>query len=245
MIGHTLKLDLDTDRHLIVGDLHGWYNTFMRLLEKANYDPTKDVIYSVGDLIDRGPQSVEIIEFFQRERCYAVKGNHELMMLDNQWFETWISNGGINTLESVKNSKVEFGWFCDLIRPLPWVIDVGDNEDEHAFRIIHAEVAPGWPESYFQRMLNDAIDHNDVSLSRCLWSRKLIQSAQANAAMLKPTDYKINFHKERFRTVFTGHTPINKAFKCGDHWFIDTFRNKTLTMIDAVTKETFVEQIIV
>lgn len=239
MLNHTLKLDLGTDRHLVVGDLHGRYDQFMRLLEIANYDPSSDVLYSVGDLIDRGPKSVECVEFFLGERRYAIKGNHEAMMLDSEYFSTWISNGGTACLNSLSDHDRDIAWLCDLVRPLPWVIDVGENEEEDAFRIIHAEFPPGWPEDYFQNMLSYALNADDPAFARCIWSRKLITAASANLAQGFPADRGIQFNGRRFRTVFTGHTPCTHAFQCGDHWFLDTWRGHHLTLMDAITKETF------
>lgn len=240
MFDHTLKLDFGTDRHLIVGDLHGRYAQFIQLLENANYDPAKDILYSVGDLIDRGPKSVECVQFFaNNERCYAIKGNHELMLLDAEWVETWLGNGGIACLNSLTDHDKRVEWLQDIVRPWPWVIDVGEDDDEHAFRIIHAEMPAGWPESYFQNMLSMALNHNDPAFNRCVWSRKLINAAAGNLAVSAPTNQGIEFHKERYRTVFTGHTPCLSAFQCGDHWFLDTYRGHHLTLIDAITKETF------
>ena len=239
MLNHTLKMDLENDRHLIVGDMHGRYDHFLKLLEIANYDPAKDVIYSVGDLIDRGPKSVECVEFFQQERCYAIKGNHEMMMLDPAWSETWLDNGGMQCLTSIMDRGIDQDAFRDILRKFPWVIDVGEDDEEHAFRIVHAEMPPGWPEEYWQRMLDGALNHDDPSFARIIWSRRLIQAAAANANNLLPVAHGIQFHGNRYRNVFTGHTPCQKVFKCGDHWFLDTWFGGTLSMIDAVTKEVF------
>ncbi len=240
MFNHTLKLDLGTDRHLIVGDLHGRYDQFMRLLELANYDPASDVLYSVGDLIDRGPKSVECVEWFENhERCYAIKGNHEHMMMDGEWFATWLSNGGRACLESLSENDRDMAWLHDILVNWPWVIDVGEDDEEHAFRIIHAEMPPGWPESYFQDMLNYATNPNDPSFQRCVWSRKLIRHAASNIANGRPVDEGVEFNLDRHRTVFVGHTPCKEAFSCGDHWFLDTWGGKVQTLIDATTKETW------
>ncbi len=241
MLDHTLKLELGTDRHLIVGDLHGRYDEFMQLLEIANYDPTKDVIYSVGDIIDRGPKSVECMEFFQRERCYAIKGNHELMMMESEWFATWLNNGGMECMDSLEKHNYTTETFINLFRNFPWVIDVGENDEKHAFRLVHAEMPPEWPESYFQRTLNEALNSDDTSFARLLWSRKLITAARKNVDNLQPANTGIEFHSERYRAVFTGHSYAEKAFTCGDHWFIDTGQGwkSHLTLIDATTKEKF------
>ena len=61
----------ENKRHFVVGDIHGRYDTFINLLEEINYDETTDMIYSVGDLIDRGPKVVEVVEF--KEEVVEVK----------------------------------------------------------------------------------------------------------------------------------------------------------------------------
>lgn len=240
MINHTLELSLDDDRHLVVGDLHGRYEVFMRLLDKANYDPAKDIIYSVGDMIDRGPDSVKCVEFFHQDRCYAIKGNHEHMMLTNEWRETWVANGGIECMDSVHAAGRDEGWLKDMVRDFPWVIDVGDNDEEHAFRVVHAEMPSAWSESYFQRILNEAINGSDPGFARLIWSRTLVADAVENISRMRPAHYEIEFHPDRFRNVFTGHTPVHNIIKCGDTWMLDTWRSKSLSMIDAVSKEKFV-----
>lgn len=67
-------------RHIIIGDIHGCYDELLELLERAG-TTSDDVIVSVGDLVDRGPRSPEVLRFF-RERCAAgravvLMGNHE------------------------------------------------------------------------------------------------------------------------------------------------------------------------
>lgn len=241
MINHTLALDLDDDRHLIVGDLHGRYDVFMRLLDRANYDPAKDVIYSVGDMIDRGPDSVKIVQFFQQERCYAIKGNHELMALDRDWWDTWVANGGAQCLDDLEQQGLDHSWLKDQLRDLPWVIEVGQDGEEGAFRLVHAEMPSNWSDEFFRKIYNEALNANDPFVARTLWGRNLILAAVENVTYMLPASSGIDFHPERHRKNFCGHTPIERAIKCGDVWFIDTWRGKTLTMIDAVTEERFVE----
>lgn len=242
MLNHTMSLSLDNDRHLIVGDLHGRYDMFMRLLDRVSYDPTKDIIYSVGDMIDRGPDSVKVVEFFQQERCYAIKGNHELMLLDDEWWDTWLANGGTECLADLERHGYDYRWLRNQVRDLPWVIEVGDDNEEHAFRIVHAEMPADWSDEHFRKILGEAINHDDPRVARLVWSRSLVKAGVQNIANMRPAGYGIKFHPERNRLNFCGHTPIQRAIKVGDIWFIDTWRGKTLTMIDAITEERFVVQ---
>jgi len=245
MIDHTLKLSLDSDRHLIVGDIHGRYDLFKKTLKAANYNPDTDVVYCVGDLIDRGDDSIGVLDFFSQPRCYSVAGNHELMAIDRDWYSTWIEYwvGGHNTLMQLEAAGRTHEWLKDYIRDLPWVIEVGDDDEEHAFRIVHAEVPPQWSTKEFNRRMNEGMNYNDPEFAPILWSRKLIGAGLANVKNMKPAATDINFHPDRHRLNFCGHSPIQKAMKVGDNWFIDTWASETMTIIDAVTQERFVASV--
>jgi hypothetical protein len=85
----------------IIGDIAGNYDTLMALIKKM---PDEEVL-SVGDMIDRGPKSKEVIEWFMKNGK-AILGNHEHMMLDSQrhtgFYQdcTWLSNGARPTINS-------------------------------------------------------------------------------------------------------------------------------------------------
>ncbi|WP_303720074.1 metallophosphoesterase, partial [Pseudomonas aeruginosa] len=56
-----------------------------------------DLLISVGDIIDRGPDSMKCLQLMQEKWFYAVRGNHEQMALDaleNNDFSLWSINGG-------------------------------------------------------------------------------------------------------------------------------------------------------
>ncbi len=86
----------------LIGDIQGNYATLLALLNKM---PDEEPV-SVGDMVDRGPRSREVLLFFQ-QNGRALLGNHEHMMLDyfrgNQEYPPglWMLNGGGSTLESM------------------------------------------------------------------------------------------------------------------------------------------------
>lgn len=63
----------------VIGDIHGCYHTLLNLY--AQIIPFATEIYSVGDLIDRGKYSKEVVEFCIQHNIKPVKGNHEEMLL--------------------------------------------------------------------------------------------------------------------------------------------------------------------
>jgi serine/threonine protein phosphatase 1 len=68
-------------RDFVVGDLHGHLSLFKQELDRLGFDPHCDRVLSVGDLIDRGPESLATLALIEEPWFHAVLGNHELMFL--------------------------------------------------------------------------------------------------------------------------------------------------------------------
>lgn len=70
----------------VVSDIHGCYDTFLALLNKVKFDNTKDTLYILGDIIDRGPKSWEMYEWVKEhlgKNVFMIMGNHEDMMIQD------------------------------------------------------------------------------------------------------------------------------------------------------------------
>ncbi|BBM82363.1 metallophosphoesterase family protein [Candidatus Uabimicrobium amorphum] len=94
-------------RHWVIGDIHGCANALQALLNTIPLSDS-DAIITVGDYVDRGPNSYGVIEqllhIVKSHRLYPLRGNHEIMMLrardNSDDYEEWLRNGGDKTLAS-------------------------------------------------------------------------------------------------------------------------------------------------
>jgi len=67
----------------VIGDVQGCADTLARLVTRLDFDPAKDRIWLLGDLVNRGPDSLEVLRWAWRQRAAVdtVLGNHDLYLL--------------------------------------------------------------------------------------------------------------------------------------------------------------------
>ena len=67
----------------VVGDIQGCFAPFKNLLKKVKFNPDKDRLWSVGDLVNRGPKNLETLRWFydHRDNVTMVLGNHDLHLM--------------------------------------------------------------------------------------------------------------------------------------------------------------------
>lgn len=234
-------LPLSTNkRHLVFGDIHGRFTTFINLLDKVNYDPSSDMLYSVGDLIDRGPDSVSVVEFFMQDNCYAVRGNHEQMIVNlPEWHQVWMHppNGGPNTLASMDQHGKDFAWLQDYCTSTPILLDVGDTDNEYAFRIVHAENPFIWSEQRLVEFLSN-LSSVEMGESELLWGRDNISLLLNNIHSMKPGTYGIQVDPDRSkRSTFCGHTPTRNIIRGHNTTWIDTYLGRKMSCVDVITNK--------
>lgn len=94
-------------RVLAIGDIHGTFNALAALVSAVELT-ADDLLVTLGDYVDRGPDSAAVLDWLierrQNGKLVALRGNHERMMLDSRsdyrTREYWLSYGGDATLDS-------------------------------------------------------------------------------------------------------------------------------------------------
>lgn len=121
-------------RDFVVGDLHGTYSLLERFMEHVSFDTEKDRMFSVGDLVDRGPHSVDCFNLVFEPWFFAVRGNHEQMFYDAYFGgptgKYWANNGG---MWEGHTNKMAYE-----VNHMPFMITV-KKQDDTFFHVIHAE----------------------------------------------------------------------------------------------------------
>lgn len=136
---------MGSGRRIFIGDVHGHYDGLMQLLETIAVD-AGDQIYFVGDLIDRGPKSAQVVQFVRENGHPCVLGNHEQLLLESfpdnkvsQYaLQAWLQSGGQTTVASFEKSELlleSLDWF----RSLPTYLDLGE------VWLVHAGLHPKLP----------------------------------------------------------------------------------------------------
>ncbi|HEX5756391.1 MAG TPA: symmetrical bis(5'-nucleosyl)-tetraphosphatase, partial [Arenimonas sp.] len=124
-----------------IGDVQGCYDALQRLLEKIRFDPANDRLWFVGDLVNRGGQSLETLRLVHSLRANAtvVLGNHDLSLLaigQRRDDEQRKVNPDLQRIVFADDSQVLLEWLrmqklVHVDRELGWMM-------------VHAGLAPKW-----------------------------------------------------------------------------------------------------
>lgn len=128
-----------------VGDIQGCYDPLLRLLDKVKFDPSQDRLWAVGDLVNRGPKSLQTLRFLKSlgAAFHSVQGNHDLHLLA---LAADVAAGGKKEYLLPILQAPDCAELCDWLRAFPLLHHelVATDNGPQAFLMVHAGVAPGW-----------------------------------------------------------------------------------------------------
>lgn len=193
----------DDYRHIwAVGDLHGCYSLLIKSLNNVGFDTSRDLLLSVGDLIDRGAENAECLELLQMPWFRAVRGNHEQMAIDGLGagdVTHWMANGGDWYFRQDIDKEILTRALMELVRRLPHVLELTTRGS----RVVVAHADYPADRYIFGQQLNS----NDI-----VWNRERL----SNSVDGKPR--KI----EGAELFVFGHSPVNRPVRFINQMYIDT-----------------------
>lgn len=152
---------------VIVGDTHGCIDELLKLMKEVNYHPDTTELMSVGDLVDKGPYSKEVVSFFRGNNARVVMGNHDDKHRKYRHHEnqkkanpsyknpTKFSEDKVAIYNSL--SEDELNWICNL----PKTITFGEDQ---SWIVVHGGLQAGLP-----------LEKQD----KCLWLRYIREDTGA------------------------------------------------------------------
>lgn len=194
-----------------VSDIHGEYDLFLKLLDKIGFSDS-DVLYVLGDMIDKGEKSVKTVDFIRREpNIKAILGNHEYDFLKyyNRLMRSLSDDDDAGTAlrrlrEYFPTDKENLSWeTVDYLESLPFYIE----KDEYI--CVHAGLET---------------DENGIILP---------MREQTAEVMVYSREFKSFNLSPRNKTVLFGHTPC--SYENGDGKFIRTDRSGNVNLCGGIS----------
>lgn len=191
---------------IFLGDIHGHIDVIHEILSSVSFNPNTDICISVGDLIDKGPDSMSCLRMLNEPWFKAVRGNHEDFMLQlmnnptNELEKQWRKNGGGWWFDDL--TKEERYEAIELVKKMPIAISASLSNGVRA-GITHSECPyPQW--TSFLSNLDDPAIQKHAMISR----------------------HNILHDKETYVSdvdlVIVGHTPLKNISLLGNSVYLDT-----------------------
>jgi bis(5'-nucleosyl)-tetraphosphatase (symmetrical) len=196
--------------HYAVGDIQGCYDPLSRLLDRVNFDTSKDTLLCVGDLVNRGPKSLKTLRLLKslNKQCVSVLGNHDIHLLSMMYgVREPRQHDTLNKIIEAHDAQEIADWLRS--KPLLHV-----NSKRH-YIMCHAGIYPWW--SLKNALVNaqdvEAVFQDQescVSLLRSIYSNKPSKWS-SSLSKLEKRRFTINaFTRMRFCSP-TGHLNLEES----------------------------------
>ena len=244
----TVEANID-GRDFIVGDLHGCFDELNSLLRHIKFNTSSDRLFSTGDLLDRGPKSLDCMSLLGKNWFFPVLGNHEDIILEKI---SMIENEQTESLNAEEINYIkQFTKYKKQIFDMPLVYEV-KHLIHGSLYIVHAEILPehlnnfnedtdgkneyqkyssamqnfdfsSTIQEFFLKNKNSIIDYG--LKQKMLWSRKNVSSFyKNNKEEIENSNFSFleqnNFLSKN--KIFCGHNIVPFPMKIGQQYYIDT-----------------------
>jgi serine/threonine protein phosphatase 1 len=236
MLFNRIEVNHPDSRVFVVGDIHGRFDLLEKELDKLGFDEEMDFLFSVGDLVDRGPYSNQAVDYVFKPWFHAIRGNHEEMCAPDSGGTHWhISNGGkwfADMLDADENKARDF---AAVLRDLPLALEV-QLADGRLMGLVHAEYPcltrkdemylTDWAE--VQELVKLHGEKENQEYNPFLWNRDQVYRAMKLKKLLDANPEYVSerklreFNPKNVDLMFFGHTPLKEPFTLGKCTWLDT-----------------------
>lgn len=214
-IASTTISSIPANRHgtdYFVGDIHGCFHLLQQRLDAIDFQPARDRLFSVGDLIDRGPFSAQVLEWLNKPFFYAVQGNHEAMFLE--WHASRKGHAQNDHLFLQVGGRWVHQEDRDLLQAcaiafqaLPRGMRI-EQRDGRAIGLLHAELPTG---SSWEDFAQGRVD-----TAHTLWGRHRISEAIRGRVVADRNTI------QGIDALVVGHEELGQPVKLGNILYLDT-----------------------
>lgn len=210
-------------RDIIVGDIHGHFTRLYEALTKIGFDGAQDRLFSVGDLVDRGPESEKALVWLRQPWFFAIRGNHEEAAV-----EFAAGNADIGSYRSafgggwnIDNPQETREQLAQVFAALPVGFEIATASG--IVGVLHADCPVNSWDVLKARLANGGLEADAVA-GMCVWSRD--RADRLNDGLI-----------EGVRAVVVGHTPVDRVTSLGNVIYIDTqgWLRGHFTLLDVTT----------
>lgn len=203
-------------RDFIVSDIHGCYEALAKLLDHVKFYTPTDRLFSVGDLIDRGPHSIEVLSMLKLPWFFSVRGNHEEMLIQHlknphkaeAYDPIWLKKE-----YSFFGGRQQFaGKWLNILERLPYVISIGKNEYKHY--IVHAEILENQKSVTEEIIDNWSFSDPQKAYHRAVWGRTLWLSFLQDRKIKRA-------HASDLPLLYSGHTIVSSPTQVSRQIYLD------------------------
>lgn len=214
-------------RDWVVGDLHGHRTLLEAELERLAFDPARDRLFSVGDLVDKGPDSYDTAALVREPWFFAVLGNHELMLLNHLGLyssrmhsrKAHACGSGQWVARLLDREPLGLHRLAGQIAKLPLALHV---DDEIPFIVTHADLTSFGPRP------KALLSGEPVSLARA----DAVTASRENIAQAQAGQWQdLHFGSRTVRLsplpmgpwplTYVGHSPLREVSVHRSHVYID------------------------
>jgi serine/threonine protein phosphatase 1 len=190
-------------RDFAVGDIHGHFSALVEGMRAIGFDESHDRLFSVGDLVDRGPESAQVVDWLDKPWFHAVRGNHEVMACaaisgdeDSRRYHQANGGGWLDAVAQAERKRIG-----QVLRGLHLAVEV--QTVNGPVGLIHADM----PTDDWQDIRKGALTPRDAAY--CVWSIDRYQRRYTATV-------------RNVRAVVHGHMTIGRMAVLGNAYFIDT-----------------------